>query len=168
MYGELRRIAEAQLARLPPGQTLQPTALVHEAFVKLVGSEDPGWSGRAHFFMAAAQAMREILVDLARRKGRVKHGAGRRRQELNEGTLAASPLDQVPLNEDLLALDRALTRMQADYPRPAEVVMLRYFAGLSASAAGEILGLSKRTIEREFRFACAWLHKELVGAAPSV
>src|SRR5262245_34453477 len=124
LYAELRHLAGALSAGLTPGQTLQPTALVHEAYLKLVRDQDPGWEGRRHFFGAAARAMREILIDQARRKASGKHGGHGRRVELTEGlALIEPPAD------DLLALDDAIQRLQAEDPRLAEVVMLRYYAG---------------------------------------
>src|SRR5215510_1527798 len=133
VYAELRRLAAALAGRLPPGQTLQPTALVHEAYLRLVGEQDPGWNGRRHFFGAAARAMRDILVEQARRKGARKHGGGARRVELTEGlALIEPPAD------DVLALDEAIQRLQAEEPRLAEIVILRYYTGLSVK---EIAGV---------------------------
>jgi RNA polymerase sigma factor (TIGR02999 family) len=152
LYAELRGLAAALTARLPPGQTLQPTALVHEAYLKMVRGQDPGWEGRRHFFGAAARAMREILIDQARRKASGKHGGHGRRVELTEGVAVIEP----PA-DDLLALDDAIQRLQAEEPRLAEVVMLRYYAGLSVEEAAEVVGRSDRTVKREWRQARAWL-----------
>ena len=152
VYAELRRLAAVLTARLPPGQTLQPTALVHEAYLKLVRNRDPGWEGRRHFFGAAAQAMREILIDQARRKASHKRGGTGRRVELSEGlALIEPPAD------DLLALDEAIARLQAEKPHLAEVVLLRYYTGLSVEETAEVVGRSVSTVTREWRFARAWL-----------
>jgi RNA polymerase sigma factor (TIGR02999 family) len=156
VYAELRRLAVALSGRLPPGQTLQPTALVHEAYLRLVGEHDPGWKGRRHFFGAAARAMRNILVEQARRKGAHKHGGVARRVELAEGLAVIEP----PA-EDLLAVDEAIQQLQAEKPHLAEIAMLRYFAGLSADETAAVLGMSPRTLAREWRFARAWLVRRL-------
>ena len=142
-----------------PGQTIQPTALVHEAYMRVIGNEDPGWDGRGHFFAAAARAMRNILVDEYRRKGALKRGGGRRRLDLDEGDLAIeSP------QEDLLALDEALTRLERDDPRKGRIVNLRYFAGLSTEETAAALDVSVGTIEREWRYIKAWLRTQLADA----
>jgi RNA polymerase sigma factor (TIGR02999 family) len=152
VYAELRRLAAVLTTPLPPGQTLQPTALVHEAYLKLVRDRDPGWEGRRHFFGAAAQAMREILIDQARRKDSLKRGGSRRRVELTEGlALIEPPAD------DLLALDEAIQRLQAEQPRLTEIVMLRYYAGLSVEETAEVVRRSVSTVTREWRQARAWL-----------
>jgi RNA polymerase sigma factor (TIGR02999 family) len=152
VYAELRRLAAALTTRLRPGQTLQPTALVHEAYLRLVGRRDPGWEGRRHFFGAAARAMREILIEQARRKGSRKHGGGARRVELREGlALIEPPAD------DLLALDEAIEQLQAERPHLAEVVMLRYYTGLSVEETADVVGRSVSTVTRDWRFARAWL-----------
>jgi RNA polymerase sigma factor (TIGR02999 family) len=156
VYAELRRLAGALTARLPPGQTLQPTALIHEAYLKLVRDCDPGWEGRRHFFGAAAQAMREILVDQARRKASLKRGGHGRRVELDDGLALIEPPP-----EDVLALDEALRKLQAVKPHLAEVVMLRYYTGLSLEEAAGVVGRSVSTLSREWRFARAWLAREL-------
>ena len=156
LYAELRGLAAALTARLPPGQTLQPTALVHEAYLKMVRGQDPGWEGRRHFFGAAAQAMREILIDQARRKASGKHGGHGQRVELTEGlALIEPPAD------DLLALDEAIQRLQAEEPRLGEIVLLRYYAGLSVEETAEVVGRSDRTVKREWRQARAWLAARL-------
>jgi RNA polymerase sigma factor (TIGR02999 family) len=156
VYAELRRLAAALTARLPPGQTLPPTALVHEAYLKLVRDQDPGWEGRRHFFGAAAQAMREILVDQARRKASAKHGGQGRRVELTDGlALIEPPAD------DVLALDDAIQRLRAEEPRLAEVVMLRYYTGLSVEETAGVVGRSVSTLAREWRRARAWLARHL-------
>ena len=152
VYAELRRLAAVLSERLPPGQTLQPTALVHEAYLKLVRTHDPGWEGRRHFFGAAARAMRQILVDQARRKASAKHGGHGRRVELTEGLALIEP----PA-EDVLALDEAVQRLQAEEPRLAELVLLRYYTGLSVEETASVVGRSVRTLVREWRQARAWL-----------
>lgn len=160
VYAELRALAAARLRRAPPGQTLQATALVHEAYLALVGGQDPGWSGRGHFFGAAAQAMREIVIDQARRKAAVKRGGGLQREAVEVDGLALG--DGLP-GEDLLALDGALTRLEAEHPERARVVVLRYFGGLSEAECAEVLGVSTRTVERAWRFSRAWLYAALAG-----
>jgi RNA polymerase sigma factor (TIGR02999 family) len=156
VYAELRRLAAALASRLPPGQTLTPTALVHEAYLKLVGDQDPGWEGRRHFFGAAARAMRNILVDQARRKARHKHGGKAQRIELAEGLAVIEP----PA-DDLLAVDEAIEKLKAERPDLAEIALLRYYSGLSAEETAEVLGMSVSTLRREWRFARAWLERHL-------
>jgi RNA polymerase sigma factor (TIGR02999 family) len=158
VYDELRKLAAHRLAHQTPGQTLQPTALVHEAYLRLVGGNAQGpWEGRDHFYAACAEAMRHILVDNARRKQTVKHGGGRRRVPLEEfHRVAESP-------EDLLDLDAALTRLAAEQPDKARLVQLRFFAGLSTAEAAGTLGVSVATAERWWAFARAWLYRELQG-----
>jgi RNA polymerase sigma factor (TIGR02999 family) len=162
VYAELRRLADVLTARLPPGQTLQPTALVHEAYLKLVRDKDPGWEGRRHFFGAAAQAMREILVDQARRKASLKRGGTGRRVDLSEGmALIEPPAD------DLLALDEAINKLQAEEPRLAEIVLLRYYTGLSVEETAGVVGQSVSTVTRQWRQARAWLAGRLdAGTTP--
>lgn len=156
VYRELRALAESRLRRLPPGQTLQPTALVHEAYMRLVGSADPGWNGRGHFFGAAARAMRNILVDEARRKGAEKRGGGRLRVDLPDSALAA-----ITRHADMLELDEALERLEQIDERKGSVVMLRVFCGLTIDQTAMALGLSAATVERDWAYAKAWLHREL-------
>ncbi len=156
VYDELRKLAKWRLAKLPPGQTLQPTALVHEAYMRLVGEEDPGWEGRSHFFGAAAQAMRNILVDSARRKASGKRGGDRKRTPLENQDLAIdSPCT------DVLALNEALKTLEADDERKGLIVKLRCFVGLTATETADALGLSVGTIEREWRYIKAWLRVQL-------
>jgi RNA polymerase sigma factor (TIGR02999 family) len=163
VYDELRRLAAQQLAHEKPGQTLEATALVHEAYLRLVGpAEGPHWDNRGHFFTAAAEAMRRILVENARRKRRHKRGGGRVRKELHEEQLAAPAI-----REDILALDEALEKLAAVEPEAAAVVRLRYFAGLTVPEAAAALGISPRTADRLWAFARAWLYRELRGSDDS-
>jgi RNA polymerase sigma factor (TIGR02999 family) len=159
VYDELRKLAAQRLALESPGQTLQATALVHEAYLRLVGGEPAaGWDGRGHFFAAAAEAMRRILIDSARRKQRPKHGGDRLRVDLDDaGDMIAPPID------DVLALDHALDRLAAEDPASADLVKLRYFAGLSIDEAAEALGMSPRTADRRWAYARAWLRQEMLG-----
>jgi RNA polymerase sigma factor (TIGR02999 family) len=158
VYGELRQLAAQKLAHEPCGQTLQPTALVHEAYLRLVGEEDEAyWDSRGHFFAAAAEAMRRILVENARRKQSQKRGGDRRRVPLAEfHRVAESP-------QDLLDLDNALTRLAAEEPAKAQLVQLRFFAGLSTPEAAAALGISVATAERWWAYARTWLFSELQG-----
>lgn len=156
VYEELRKLARRRLARLPSNQTLQATALVHEAYVRLVGKQDPGWDGRGHFFAAAAQSMRNIVVERARRRGRIKHGAQQRRVEIDPGLLE-SPTPSV----DLLALDDAIRSLERLDKRKAEIVTMRYFAGMTIEEIAALYEVSARTVEREWRFTRAWLQREL-------
>jgi len=160
VYDELRRLAAARLAHERPGQTLQATALVHEAYLRLVGDEAHAqWEHRGHFFAAAAEAMRRILVENARRKGRLRHGGELQWQELAEADIAiAGPSD------DMLALDEALEQFEREQPRKAALVKLRYFAGLSEADAASALGISRATAARWWAFARAWLYDRLHGA----
>jgi RNA polymerase sigma factor (TIGR02999 family) len=159
VYDELRQLAAARMAAEAPGNTLQPTALVHEAYLRLVGPADAQrWEGRGHFFAAAAEAMRRILVDAARRKQREKHGGNRDRVDLDAAAPAAPDA-----RHDLVALDAALTRLATEDPQAARLVELRHFAGLSIADAAEVLGISPRTTDRVWAFARAWLHRELAG-----
>lgn len=160
VYEELRRLAEARLAREPTGQTLQATALVHEAYLRLVGDADgPAWENRGHFFSAAAEAMRRILVEKARRKRRKRHGGGLRRIDLDQA--AAGDADAA---DDLLALHEALDRLADEEPVAAEVVKLRYFAGLTAEQAASALDISLRTANRHWAYARARLYQHLNSA----
>jgi RNA polymerase sigma factor (TIGR02999 family) len=162
VYDELRRLAAQRLAQEKPGLTLQATALVHEAYLRLVDVEQAhNWDSRGHFFAAAAEAMRRILVESARKKQRLRHGGGRRRVDLQEAvSLADSPQD------DLLALDEALTRLAAREPAKAELVKLRYFAGLSIDEAADLMHISRTTAKRYWAFARAWLLAEIDDAGP--
>jgi RNA polymerase sigma factor (TIGR02999 family) len=157
VYDELRKLASRKLAAEKPGQTLQPTALVHEAYLRLVGQEQPrSYKDRGHFFAAAAAAMRRILIDRARRKQTLKRGGGRQRQPLE--ALAAHEPDA-----ELLALDEALQRLAAADPLKARLVELRYFAGLTGDQAAEVLGISPTTADRHWAYARAWLQAEVRG-----
>lgn len=159
VYEELRQLAARKLAHEQPGQTLQATALVHEAYLRLVKPGDaPAWSGRRHFFAAAAEAMRRILVESARRKRRLKRGGELVRTEFDE-QLALAP----EVQEDLIALDAALTRLAATDKVAADLVELRYFAGLTMTEAADSLGLAPRTADRTWAYARAWLHREIQG-----
>jgi RNA polymerase sigma factor (TIGR02999 family) len=157
VYDELRKLAAQKLAWETPGQTLQPTALVHEAYLRLVGEdEEQHWDSRGHFFAAAAEAMRRILVDKARQKASLKRGGDRDRMDVVEGLLAAPEP-----REDAVALDAALTRLAETDKQAAELVQLRYFAGLPIREVAEILGISPRTADRLWAYAKAWLLKEI-------
>ncbi len=160
VYDELRKLAAQKLAGETPGQTLQPTALVHEAYLRLAGeSEEQHWDSRGHFFAAAAEAMRRILVERARHKATLKRGGDRDRMDMAESLLAAPEL-----REDLLALDAALTKLAETDKQAAELVQLRYFAGLPLREIADFLGLSPRTADRVWAYARAWLHQEIVGS----
>jgi RNA polymerase sigma factor (TIGR02999 family) len=157
VYDELRRLAAAQIAREKPGQTLDATALVHEAYLRLIG--DQQFENSRHFFAAAAEAMRRILVENARRKARVKHGGGRQRHEFREDDLIA----EVP-DEQLLALDEALSQLATDRPDLAELVKLRYFAQMTVEQTAVVLGTSPRTVKRNWVYASAWLRRAMERA----
>jgi RNA polymerase sigma factor (TIGR02999 family) len=157
IYDELRKLAARKLAGEKPGQTIQATALVHEAYLRLVGDgAGRAWAGRGHFFAAAATAMRRILIDRARRKRRRAHGGDRRRLDLHPDLAAATGPD-----EDLLALDAALGKLTGRDPVKARLVELRYFAGLTGDQAAEILGISPKTADRYWAYARAWLRREM-------
>jgi RNA polymerase sigma factor (TIGR02999 family) len=157
VYDELRKLAALKLAQEKPGQTLEATALVHEAYLRLVGTDKAAhWNSRGHFFAAAAEAMRRILVEGARRKSRLKHGRQHPRVELDSGCrVSATP------SLDLLALDEALSRLARTEPAKAELVKLRFFAGLTMPEAAAALGISLATAERYWTFAKSWLYAEL-------
>jgi RNA polymerase sigma factor (TIGR02999 family) len=157
VYEELRKLAAARLADEKPGHTLQPTALVHEAYLRLVGGKEPqNWSGRGHFFGAAAEAMRRILVENARRKKAERHGGGWARQELIDADLAVDTS-----GDDLFAVDEALTRLAAVDARAARLVELRFFLGMTLEEAAAHLGLQERTAYRDWAYARAWLRQAL-------
>ena len=159
VYEELRRVARRMMAREPSGQTLQPTALVHEAYVRLFGNGPTRWDNRAHFFVAAATAMRRILVERARRRRAERHGGHQQRVTLDEGAVPADPR-----GADLLALDHALGRLTAEDERASRVVHLRYFAGLGIVETAELMGISTATVSREWTYARAWLLRDMRGA----
>jgi RNA polymerase sigma factor (TIGR02999 family) len=168
VYDELRRLAAQQLAQEKPGQTLQATALVHEAYTRLVRGEEAAvgreqrWDSRGHFFAAAAEAMRRILIDRAREKRSIKRGGGRKRLDIDAVDLAtqASP-------DQLLAIDDALAKLAREDSAAARLVELRYFAGLTVDEAGKALGISTATAYRHWNYARAWLHSELLGTSES-
>ena len=156
VYQGLRRLAAQKLSQEPPGQTLQATALVHEAYIRLVGSEAQNWKGRTHFFTAAAEAMRRILIENARRKQRLKRGGGKKKVDLED----AEPAVAKPA-EDIVALNEALEKLALEDSTKANLVKLRYFAGLTVKQAAEILGISQATAERYWAYARAWLFYEI-------
>ena len=168
VYGELRQLAAQRLSREAPGQTLQPTALVHEAYLRLVdhtGARQK-WDGRGHFFAAAAEAMRRILVERARRRERIRHGGGRQRVDLDritsEHAAAAAPVDDGDASADeVLAVDEALNHFAAEEPDAARLVQLRYFAGMTIEQAAEAMNISVRTANRHWAYARAWLYQRL-------
>lgn len=162
VYAELRKLAQSRMAKTPPGNTLQPTALVHEAYMRMVGGDAPSWNSRGHFFAAAAQAMRQILVEQVRRKASLKRGGEFDRVAVDPGELAiAEP------SEDILALDEALKELERRDPRKAQLVNLRFFAGLTTEEAAAALGISVPTAERDWRFVKALLHSQLSGTDSS-
>src|SRR5437867_3201132 len=156
VYQELRQLAAARLAQEKPGQTLQATALVHDAYLRLVGTEQTqSWDSRGHFFAAAAEAMRRILVEQARKKARIRHGGAHRRTDLADAEIADTADD-----EQLLLLDEALTKLAAVRPQAADLVRLRFFSGLTVDEAAAMMSLSPRTARRLWVFARAWLRRE--------
>ena len=166
VYDELRKLAAQKLTQEKPGQTLDATALVHEAYLRLIGDQPAAqarelWNSRGHFFAAAAEAMRRILIEQTRRKRRQKHGGGLQRVELDDAVDIADP----PL-QDLLELDEALNRLEKADPLAAKLVNLRYFAGLTMPQAAEALGITLRTAERNWTYARTWLHREITAADP--
>jgi len=156
VYDELRRLATSKMAREAPGQTLQPTALVHEAWLKLVGAQSPKFENRAHFFSAAAEAMRRILIDRARRKMTMRHGGGYERVVLEEQDLVAPNSD-----EQMLAVHEVLDKLAAEHPQQAEVVKLRYFAGMTNEETAQVLGVSVATVKNYWTFARTWIFCEI-------
>ncbi|MDR3377462.1 MAG: ECF-type sigma factor [Verrucomicrobiae bacterium] len=160
VYAELRALAAARMARESPGQTLQATALVHEAWMRLANSSSKQWENRGHFFSAAAEAMRRILIENARRKSRLKHGGGQIRVDFEGLDLAAaSPDDQV------LLLDDALVQLQSLDPQKARIVVMKFFGGMSGAEIAGVLGITERTVERQWAYAKAWLFNEIRKAA---
>jgi RNA polymerase sigma factor (TIGR02999 family) len=156
VYGELRKLAAARMANEAPNQTLQPTALVHEAWLRLVGNDNPQFANRAHFFAAAAEAMRRILIDKVRRKRALRHGGGQQRVDI-EGMELAAPADE----GELLAVNEALDKLAAQNKVEAELVKLRYFVGMTLEEAAEVLGISARTADNYWAHARAWLYREI-------
>jgi len=156
VYAELRQLARARMAGLPPNQTLQPTALVHEAYLRLVGKAGLHLEGRRHFFFAAARAMRDILVERARAKAGMKRGGRQKRVELDDSVAVVEPP-----SKEVLALHEALNDLEQEDPLKAQIVNLRYFAGMSMKETAEVLGLSERTLHRHWRFIKAWLKSRL-------
>jgi RNA polymerase sigma factor (TIGR02999 family) len=156
VYGELRQIAAGVLRRERPDHTLQPTALVHEAYLRLIDQRNVNWQNRAHFFAIAAQAMRRIIVDHARRHNAVKRGGDNLRVELDEAQSQPGPLDV-----DVLKLDDALTALAAFDPQQSRIVELRFFGGLSIEETAEVIGISPATVKRDWSMAKAWLHREM-------
>jgi len=158
VYQELRQLAAQRFSRELPGQTLQATALVHEAYLRLVGSEEQRWSGRSHFFSAAAEAMRRILIENARRKKRLKYRGGRKRINFDEAVLTKD--NDTPADE-LIALDEALEKLSNEDKVSADLIKLRFFAGLTMEQAADILGIPRRSADRNWAYARAWLYKEI-------
>ena len=158
VYEELRRLAAHKMSQEPPGQTLQATALVHEAYIRLVGSEARNWNSRTHFFCAAAEAMRRILIDNARRKQRLKRGGSKENLNLEDVEI---PIEAP--SDDLVALDEALAKLASSDKVKADLVKLRYFAGLTLEQAAGILGLSQTTAKRHWTYARAWLYRQISG-----
>ena len=156
VYDQLRALAGARMRHLPPGQTLQATALVHEAWLRIADRQPDGWDGRAHFFYAAARSMRDIIVEDARRKGTLKRGGDRMRMGFDESWLAIEPPD-----EEIIALDESLSRLEQEHPDEARIVALRYFTGLTNAEVADIIGVSVSSIERGWRLARAWLRRDL-------
>jgi RNA polymerase sigma factor (TIGR02999 family) len=165
VYDELRKLAAQKLSQEKPGQTLQATVLVHEAYLRLVNVDEvQHWDSRAHFFAAAAEAMRRILIEQARRKGRLRHGGGLARVELLDAEAGVAPSS----NEQILLLDEALTRLAASRPQAAELIKLRFFGGIAVEEAARILDLSPRTARRLWVFARAWLRRDMERASGPV
>jgi RNA polymerase sigma factor (TIGR02999 family) len=156
VYDELRRLAARKLAQQTPGQTLQPTALVHEAYLRVAGDSEVSWEGRRHFFFAAARAMRDILVEQARRKAGPKRGGDRQREELDEACAVLKPP-----SEDVLGVHEALEELEARDPLKAQIVLLRYFTGLTMDETAAVLGIAERTLDRQWRYIRAWLMNKL-------
>jgi RNA polymerase sigma factor (TIGR02999 family) len=157
VYEELRRLAAYRMAQETPGQTLQPTALVHEAWLRLTGNENIRWDGRAHFFGAAAEAMRRILIDNSRRKHAARHGGGQHRLDIQDIEIPA----ELKGDDELLAVNEALDKFAAQNPEKAELVKLRYFVGLTIEEAAELLGISVATAKRQWTYSRAWLFREI-------
>ena len=157
IYEELRRLARSRMARERPGQTLQATALVHEAYLRLVGDTDLGWDSRGHFFASAAEAMRRILIERARRRGRLRHGGDLVKATFDEGAVVGGPAP----GDDIEALDEALTRLERQDAKMAQIVKLRYFAGLTVAETAAVMDVAPRSVNRLWTAARAWLHREI-------
>ena len=160
VYGELRRLAAARMAQEAPGQTLQATALVHEAWLRLVDTGDRTWENRAHFFAAAAEAMRRILIENVRRKSRLKRGGGQLRVDIDELNLATTAPD-----DKILLMDEALERLEAEDPEKARIVILKFFGGLTNQDVAKSLGVTERTVERHWTYAKTWLFQNIRAQA---
>lgn len=156
VYDELRRLAASKLAQQPPHQTLQPTALVHEAYLRMLGNGNHSWQDRQHFFAAAAEAMRHLLVDRARRKAAARHGGGWQRVDLDDVVLAANASD-----DNVLLVNEALEKLAAHDATCAQLIKLRFFGGLTFPQAAEVMGMSERTAKRSWAYARAWLFREI-------
>jgi RNA polymerase sigma factor (TIGR02999 family) len=156
VYEELRRLAAARMAKESSGQTLQATALVHEAWVRLTGGTDQKWENRGHFFAAAAEAMRRILIENARRKGRIKHGGKLVRTDLDDQNLAAATADEM-----ILLVDEALERFKVEDPEKGQIVVMKFFGGLTNQEVAQSLGVTERTVERQWAYAKAWLFRDI-------
>jgi RNA polymerase sigma factor (TIGR02999 family) len=156
VYAELRQLARARMARQSPGQTLTPTALVHEAYLRIAGENELNFEGRQHFFFAAARAMRDILVEQARRKAASKYGGGQSRQELDEVSAVVEPP-----SDEVLAIHEAMDELESRDPLKFQIVLLRYFTGLTMDETATVLGLPERTLDRHWRYLRAWLMKRL-------
>jgi RNA polymerase sigma factor (TIGR02999 family) len=163
VYAELRKLAAARMANESPNQTLQPTALVHEAWLRLTGNENVKWQGRAHFFGAAAESMRRILIDNARRKRAQRHGGGQQRLDIEEMEIAAPAK-----GDEMLAMNEALEKFAVLDSQKAELVKLRYFVGLTLEESAQILGISVPTAKRSWTYARAWLFKQIQDAPPTI
>jgi len=159
VYEELRLLAAQKMSQETPGQTLQATALVHEAYIRLVGLEKQNWPSKGHFFMAAAEAMKRVLIDYARRKKSLKRGGDHEKVPLDE---ASMPQNNLPLSEDMIDLDEALEKLSKIDRTKADLVKLRYFAGLTGEQAAKTLGISHATAERYWDYACSWLRLEIL------
>ena len=156
VYDRLRRLAQQMMARERPGHTFHATELVHEAYLRLLGDGNRTWNDRRHFYGAAAQAMRRILVERARRRGRLKHGGGRKRMELDDSAAISEPEP-----DNIVAVDEALRRLEREDPRAVQVVMLRFFAGLDEKDTARALEISQRTVRRDWVYAKAWLYQAI-------
>ncbi len=158
VYDELRRLAAARMAGERPGQTIQATVLVHEAWLKIAGNGEQRWENRRHFFAVAAEAMRRILIDRARRRQRARHGGGQQRVDLDDAEIAAPATGD---EDRMLLINEALDALAASDPLMAEVVKLRFFVGLNAVEAAQVLGVTERTVDRHWAYARSWLFQHI-------